>query len=79
MFIDLGVPPGNIILAACKDDCVTNLSQKAKLWFQSLGSKEINKLKYRQGFSFIGVSGKEELIERRAIKLKETVSITRVY
>ena len=41
-------------MAACKDDCVTKLSEKGKKWFQSMGSKEIAHLEYHQGFAFIG-------------------------
>ena len=37
--IHLNIPNGFIILAACKDDCVTNLSQKCKDFFISLGSE----------------------------------------
>lgn len=40
-------PKGYIVVAACMDDCVTSLSDKAKDWFISLGSEEITKLKYR--------------------------------
>ena len=29
-FIDQGVPEHYIVVVACKDDCVTNLSNKAK-------------------------------------------------
>ena len=50
-FLDLQVqeqaPEGSIVVVACKDDCVTNLSEKAKNWFASLGSKEIWNLQYR--------------------------------
>ena len=28
-----------IVIAACMDDCVTNLSELAKKWFEDLGSK----------------------------------------
>lgn len=37
-FIDNYVPMGFIVVAACKDDCVTSLSQKAKKWFSDMGS-----------------------------------------
>ena len=62
-----GIPFGSIVVAACKDDCATNLSKYAKSWFAKMGSKEIWKLGYRQGFAFIGVlSGKDEFQEKRA-------------
>lgn len=31
-------PEGFIVAAACKDECVTNLSKKAKKWFSDMGS-----------------------------------------
>ena len=33
MIDNKAVVPGHIVIAACKDDCVTNLSEKAKKWF----------------------------------------------
>ena len=57
-----------IIVAACKDECVNHLSNKCKLWFTAMGSKEIWKLKYRRGFVFIGTSGKpSSALEKRGI------------
>ena len=32
---------GDIVVAACKDDCQRKLSKTAKQWFANLGSKEI--------------------------------------
>ena len=40
-FITSDIPEGYIVVASCKDDCVTNLSHYSKLWFESMGSKEI--------------------------------------
>lgn len=54
-FIDDGeIPGGFIIIAVCRDDCAQNLSDKARAWFEALGSKLISTLKYRQSFAFIG-------------------------
>ena len=36
------IPEGYIIVAACKDDCATNLSVNAKMWFANMGSHEIS-------------------------------------
>ena len=44
-----------IVIAACKDDCVKKLSRKAKLWLAGMGSREIAHLKYRCGFAFCGL------------------------
>ena len=46
-FILYGAPPGFIVIAACKDDCVTFLSQDAKKWFGIMGSSAIYELSYR--------------------------------
>ena len=35
------IPKGYIVLAACKDDCVTNLSNMGKQWFINMGSNFI--------------------------------------
>ena len=54
-FLSNDIPKGYIVIAACKDDCISNLSQKAKQWFIDQGSDEINLLKYRESFVFIGI------------------------
>ena len=59
--IDNGIPEGYIVIAACKDECVTKMSIKTKLWFGSMGSSLIWELGYREGFTFIGISGNESL------------------
>lgn len=38
-FINQGIPIGKIIIAACKDDCMKNMSEIGKKWFINLGSK----------------------------------------
>ena len=53
------IPDGHIVVAACQDDCITALSETGKSWFSDMGSKEINNLQYRCGFSFIGIKGKK--------------------
>lgn len=59
--------PGYIIVAACKDDCARKLSDKAKKFFSKMGSRTIKKLKYRQGFAFIGrLKTKNSALEKRA-------------
>ena len=55
------ITSGHIIVAACKDDCVNNLSVKIKKWFYKMAaSKEIWSLKYRCGFALIGIYGKNK-------------------
>lgn len=53
-FADIDIPENFIVVAACKDDCVKHLTEKGRQFFVDLGSKLINKLKYREGFVFIG-------------------------
>ena len=62
------ISKGRIVVAVCKDDCVTELSRSAKQWFsENLGSREIWKLKFRHGFALIGVFGdNEKTNEKRA-------------
>ena len=54
----LDIPTGFIILAACKDECTSNLSDTAKRWFADMGSNHIWNVAYRQSFAFIGFYGK---------------------
>ena len=63
-FIDK-IPPDMIIVAACKDECAQNLSQIGKLWFSNMGSKEIWNVKYRDGYAFVGVSGRSVARDKR--------------
>lgn len=56
-FISKAIPEGHIVAAACRDECATNLSMRSKFWFSDMGSKEIWNLGYRDGFSFVGISG----------------------
>lgn len=44
-----------------------------------MGSKEIWNLDYRQGFAFIGITGRKEFKEVRAFERKEAVTVTQVY
>lgn len=74
-FIDHEVPGGHIVVAACKDDCMTNLSRKAKKWFKKMGSKEIGKIRYRCAFAFVGIVGVKEASEKRGSRQKEEVSL----
>ena len=75
-FIATDLAEGLIIVAACKDDCISNLSELGKQFFAKLGSLEIYKLGYRCGFAFIGLSGMNEAVERRAKTPSEKVSAT---
>ena len=78
-FIDKGIPDGYVIAAACKDECRTNLSMKAKVWFAKMGSEEIMNLKYREGFAFVGIMGREYSKEKVPPGLAETASINIVF
>ena len=78
-FISKEVPDGHIVVAACKDDCVKNLSTEGKNWFTKLGSKEIWDLQYRHGFAFIGISGRKEAHDKRSMREEEPVSVTQIF
>lgn len=75
-FIAQQIPDEHIVIAACKDDCTQNLSNEGKLWFASMGSEEIWKLHYRQGFALIGVSGRKSVFEKRADTPTDSVTVT---
>ena len=36
------IADNSIVIAACQDDCVTNLSQSGKQLFRSMGSQQID-------------------------------------
>ena len=74
-FIASDIPEGHIVVAACKDDCASNLSPKARQWFVEMGSKEIVNLEYRQGFAFIGTMGRHEAYEKRALEKRDQVRL----
>ena len=70
---------GYIIVAVCKDDCITNLSDHVKKFFEDLGSKELKNLEYRQGWALIGIYGKKAAHEKRAIQKNCEVSVTDIF
>ena len=37
-FIERDLPDGSIVAAACNNECIMNLSERAKQWFLSIGS-----------------------------------------
>ena len=38
MFTDIELNEGFIVIAACKDECSKNMSEKGKIWFENMGS-----------------------------------------
>ena len=74
-FILKGLPAGYIVVAACKDECSTNMSVHARILFTDMGSQEIWKIERRQGYVFVGIMGNKEANEKRAVYKKEIVSI----
>ena len=74
-----------IVVAACQDDCFTQMSKTARLWLASMGSKHIWKLQYRQSFAFIGKLpvreagewvGKRKFIEALSTEKGEEVAVS---
>ena len=51
---------GDIIVAACKDECVNRLNPHCRRWFEDLGSKLIWHLQYRDSFVFIATFTKPD-------------------
>ena len=72
-FISLMTLKNYIIVAACIDECVNNLSENAKKWFGNMGSKCIRKLQYRYSFVFIGKFGKYHMDENISDGLEDSV------
>ena len=76
-FIKTKVPKDHIVVAACKDECVNNLSNTVKLWFTKMGSKDIMKVGYRKSFAFIGKMGStEHANEKKEGVLNYPVTVT---
>ena len=74
------MPEGFIVIAACKDEFTTNLSQIARGWLEGMGSKETSKLEYRCGYVFIGISGGlRPAHEQRALKPSDAVYLTSIF
>jgi hypothetical protein len=61
------------------DDCASNLSSQAKQWFANMGSQEIWNLGYRQGFTFIGVAGRKDFQETRAVTKAAQATATQLF
>lgn len=78
-FIEKAIPTGHIVVAACKDDCAKGLSWSGRKWFINMGSKEIVKLKYREGFVFIGKIGDKIPNEKRSLNQEDDVSVAQVF
>ena len=78
-FVSTGVPEGYIVVAACNDDCVTQMSHKGKIFFANMGSKSIWELGYKCGWAFIGISGGKDANENRAQKGNEKVYVTQIF
>ena len=77
-FIKQRIPPGHIVVAACKDECTNKLSDAVKEWFAKMGAVGIRDLRYRQGFAFIGVSGQHQATDRRSLQA-EPASVTQIF
>ena len=78
--IEQGIPQGHIVVAACKDGCISNMSRTCYEWFKSMGSRSIKKLKFRMGFAFIGISGEYSKVkEKRAKHRNKSVSVHKTF
>lgn len=59
------IPEYCIIVAGVKDEASNKLSKEVKGLFKDLGSKQISSLKFREGWSFIGVKGVQKSSEKK--------------
>lgn len=53
------------MIVGVKDEASRSLSSEAKEIFGSMGSVEVFKLEFRQGWAFIGVKGQKKFVEKR--------------
>ena len=72
-FIDSDIPEGYIVAAACNDDFTAEISEGGLGWFESMGSRVAREVRYKRGFAFVGVFGRNEVSEKMALKQEETV------
>jgi hypothetical protein len=63
------LPEFCIVVAAVKDEGSNKLDKSVKGLFRELGSKQINNLKRRQGWAFIGIKGIRKSSEKRGGKV----------
>ena len=79
----LEIPPGSIIVLACKDECTKEITEGIKKWLINLGCYSMENLKYRCGFVFIGFTGEggDEVPanEKRALKEEEKVEVVSMF
>lgn len=48
-------------------------------WFVDMGSHEISKVKFQKGFAFVGIYGSKSMREKRSIRIKDQVSVSRIF
>lgn len=75
-------PAGHIVVAACKDDCISKMSLYGVRWFTRMGSKEIYRLDKKCGFAFIGIFGageKAEANEKRSMAESEDCMVSQIF
>lgn len=57
---------GSILVVAVKDEGSRQFSKEARSLFETIGSKEVSQLAYREGWGFIGVKGQKQFVEKRS-------------
>ena len=72
-------PEGYIIIAACKDDFMTELSVEGFAFFEDMGSEQIYHVDYRFSWAFMGVVGRNQFREKRGQDQSEKVTISQVF
>lgn len=66
-----GVRRGSIIIAAVRDEGSKKFTADARALFAKWGSAEVSKLGFREGWSFIGVKGQANGVEKRGAGMNE--------
>ncbi|XP_078665559.1 cell surface hyaluronidase-like [Branchiostoma floridae x Branchiostoma belcheri] len=67
-----GVDEGRIIIMAVRDEGSKSLGTAARKAIRSLGSKEIDKLSYREPWVFLGVKGNASAAMEKRLSYKDT-------
>jgi len=69
------LPGGSVIAIAVRDEASKRLSRKVKQIISGMGSKEISRLRFREGWAFVGVKGMQLFGEKRVGKKGQASSV----
>jgi hypothetical protein len=69
------IPDGAVMIVAVRDEASRKLTGALKAAFTKLGSKEINSLRFREGWIFVAAKGGEVYGEKRGKSVRDTFTI----